>query len=131
MSQSTFSSSTSGPRPGENTWLWLTKIITGPLLLVILGLHFTVNHYMGSMSSGLMTYEDVIRYFQNPIVVVIEILFLITVVTHSLIGFHGILLDMHPSRTLLVMSTWLHVILGIAAIVYGVWLALTIASLGS
>lgn len=131
MSQSTFSSSTSGPRPGENTWLWLTKIITGPLLLIILGLHFTVNHYMGSMSSGLMTYEDVIRYFQNPIVVVIEILFLITVVTHSLIGFHGILLDMHPSRTLLMMSTWLHVILGIAAIVYGVWLALTIASLGS
>ena len=131
MSQSTFSSSTAGPRPGENTWLWLTKIVTGPLLLLILGLHFTVNHYMGSMSSGLMTYDDVIRYFQNPIVVVIEILFLITVVTHSLIGFHGILLDMRPSRTLLMMSTGLHVILGIAAIVYGVWLALTIASLGS
>lgn len=131
MSQSTFPSSVSGPRPGENTWIWLIKIVTGPLLLLVLGLHFTVNHYLGSMSSGLMTYEDVIRYFQNPIVVVIEILFLITVVTHSLIGFHGILLDMHPSRTLLMMSTWLHVILGIAAIVYGVWLALTIASLGS
>jgi succinate dehydrogenase / fumarate reductase membrane anchor subunit len=130
MSQSTLSSPVSGPRPGENTWLWLTKIVTGPLLLLILGLHFTVNHYLGSMSSGLMTYDDVIRYFQNPIIVVIEILFLVTVVTHSLIGFHGILLDLHPPRNVLLMFTYLHALLGVAAVGYGVWLALTIASLG-
>jgi succinate dehydrogenase / fumarate reductase membrane anchor subunit len=130
MSQSILSSSTSGPRPGENTWLWLTKIVTGPLLLLILGLHFTVNHYMGSMPSGLMTYDDVIAYFQNPVIVAIEILFLVTVVTHSLIGFHGILLDMHPSRNILMVFTWLHVLLGVSAVLYGIWLALTIASLG-
>ena len=131
MSQSTISSSVSGPRPGENTWLWLIKIVTGPLLLIVLGLHFTVNHYLGSMSSGLMTYEDIVRYFQNPLIVAIEILFLVTVVTHSLIGFHGILLDLHPPRNVLLIFTWLHVILGVSAVGYGVWLALTIASLGS
>jgi succinate dehydrogenase hydrophobic anchor subunit len=108
----------------------LTKIVTGPLLLLILGLHLTVNHYMGSLPSGLMTYEDVIRYFQNPLIVAIELLFLVTVVTHSLIGFHGILLDLHPSRKVLIVFTWLHAILGVAAVGYGVWLALTIASLG-
>ena len=131
MTQSTFSSRVSGPRPGENTWTWLLKIATGPLLLLVLILHFTVNHYLGSMSSGLMTYADVIQYFQNPIIVAIEILFLVTVVTHSLLGFHGILLDMHPPRTLLVISTWLHVIIGVSAVVYGIWLALTIASQGT
>jgi succinate dehydrogenase hydrophobic anchor subunit len=131
MSQSPIPSSVSGPRPGENTWTWLLKIATGPLLLIVLILHFTVNHYMGSLPSGLMTYDDVIRYFQNPVIVAVEILFLVTVVTHSLLGFHGILLDMHPPRTLLVISTWLHVIIGISAVVYGIWLALTIASLGS
>jgi succinate dehydrogenase / fumarate reductase membrane anchor subunit len=130
MSQSTFSPPVSGPRPGENTWTWLLKIITGPLLVLILALHFTANHYLGSMSSGLMTYQDVIRYFQNPIIVAIEILFLVTVVTHSLLGFHGILLDLHPPRTILIISTWLHAILGISAVAYGIWLALTIASLG-
>jgi succinate dehydrogenase hydrophobic anchor subunit len=130
MSEPTLSAPVSGPRPGENTWIWLTKIVTGPLLLVILGLHLTVNHYLGSMSSGLMTYDDVIRYFQNPVIVAIEILFLVTVLTHSLIGFHGILLDLHPSRTLLLISTWFHVILWIASVAYGIWLALTIASLG-
>ena len=130
MSQSTLSRSVSGPRPGENTWLWLIKIVTGPLLLIVLGLHFVVNHYMGSLSSGLMTYDDVIQYFQNPIIPAIEILFLITVVTHSLIGLRGIVLDMNPSRTVLSVVTWLLMILGVSSVVYGIWLALTIASLG-
>lgn len=130
MSQSTLSSSASGPRPGENTWIWLIKIVTGPLLVIVLGLHFTVNHYMGSMSSGLMTYDDVIKYFQNPLIPAIEILFLITVVTHSLLGLRGIVLDMNPSRTTLSIVTWLLTILGVSSVVYGIWLALTIASLG-
>jgi succinate dehydrogenase / fumarate reductase membrane anchor subunit len=131
MSQSTYSSPVSGPRPGETTWLWLIKIVTGPLLVIVLGLHFTVNHYLGSLSSGLMTHADVIRYFQNPLIVAIEILFLVTVVTHSLIGLRGIVLDMNPSRNILNIVTWLFVALGVLSIGYGIWLALTIASLSS
>jgi succinate dehydrogenase / fumarate reductase membrane anchor subunit len=131
MSQSTYSSPVSGPRPGETTWLWLIKIVSGPLLLIVLGLHLTVNHYLGSMSSGLMTHTDVIRYFQNPLIVTIEILFLVTVVTHSLIGLRGIILDMNPSRNLLTIITWLLGILGVSAVVYGIWLALRIAAQGS
>ena len=133
MSQSTLSNpvSRSGPRPGENTWIWLIKIATGPLLLIVLALHFGVNHYLGSMSSGLMTYDDVIAYYQNPIIPTIEIVFLITVVTHCLIGLRGIILDMNPSRKVLNIVTWLMVILGVFSVGYGVWLALAIASQGS
>jgi succinate dehydrogenase hydrophobic anchor subunit len=131
MSQSTSASYVSGPRPGENTWIWLVKIVTGPLLVIVLGLHLTVNHYLGSVPTGLMTYDDVIRYFQNPIIPAIEILFLITVVTHSLIGLRGIILDMNPSRNTLSIVTWLLVILGVSSVLYGIWLALTIASKGS
>lgn len=130
MSQSISLSHVSGPRPGENTRLWLLKMVTGPLLLVVLSLHFIVNHYMGSTSSGLMTYDDVIQYFQNPLIPAIEILFLITVVTHSLIGLRGIVLDMNPSRNVLNVVTWLLVVLGASSVAYGIWLALTIASLG-
>ncbi len=131
MSQTTLSSTRSGPRAGENTWIWLIKIATGPLLVLVIGLHFAVNHYMGSMSSGLMTYEDVIAYYQNPIIPTIEIVFLATVVTHCLIGLRGIILDMNPSRRVLNIVTWLLVILGVFAVGYGVWLALAIASQGS
>ena len=131
MSQSTTSTPVSGPRPGENTWIWLIKIATGPLLLLVLILHLTVNHYMGSTSAGLMTYADVIKYYQNPIIPAIEILFLITVVTHSLLGLRGIVLDMNPSRRILNVITWLLVALGVSSVVYGIWLALAIASQGS
>jgi len=120
----------SGPRPGETAWLWLIKIITGPLLLVVLALHLIVNHYLGSTSSGLMTYDDVIAYFQNPLIPAIEILFVVVVVTHSLIGLRGILLDMNPSRRVLSIITWLLALLGATSIAYGVWLALVIASKG-
>jgi succinate dehydrogenase hydrophobic anchor subunit len=131
MSQTTLSSSGSGPRPGENTWIWLIKIITGPLLVLVIILHFTVNHMMGSMASGLMTYDDVVAYYQNPIIPTIEIVFLITVVTHCLIGLRGIILDMNPSRKVLNIVTWLMVLLGVFSVGYGVWLALAIASQGS
>jgi succinate dehydrogenase / fumarate reductase membrane anchor subunit len=131
MSQSTLSSPVSGRRPGENTWIWLIKIATGPLLVLVIGLHFAVNHYLGSMSSGLMTYEDIIAYYQNPIIPIVEIVFLVTVVTHCLIGLRGIILDMNPSRGVLKIVTWLMVILGVFSVGYGVWLALAIASQGS
>jgi succinate dehydrogenase hydrophobic anchor subunit len=130
MSQSTSSPYISGPRPGETTWIWLVKIATGPLLILVFILHLTVNHYIGSLPSGLMTYDDVIRYYQNPIIPAIEILFLILVVTHSLIGLRGIVLDMNPSRQVLSAVTWLLSLLGIASVLYGIWLALTIASKG-
>jgi succinate dehydrogenase hydrophobic anchor subunit len=131
MSQSTLSSPVSGRRPGENTWIWLIKIATGPLLVLVIGLHFAVNHYMGSMSSGLMTYEDIIAYYQNPIIPIIEIVFLATVVTHSLIGLRGIILDLNPSRKVLNIVTWLMVILGVFSVGYGIWLVFAIASQGS
>jgi succinate dehydrogenase hydrophobic anchor subunit len=77
-----------------------------------------------------MTYEDVIRYFQNPPIVAIEILFLVTVVTHCLIGLRAIVLDMNPSRSVLSIVTWLLVILGLSSVGYGIWLAVAIASKG-
>jgi len=130
MSQSTSSTYLSRPRPGETTWVWLIKIVTGPLLVLMLVLHFTVNHYLGSTSAGLMTYGDVVKYYQNPIIPAIEIIFLITVVTHCLIGLRGIILDLNPSRPVLSIVTWFLVLLGTSSVIYGTRLALTIAALG-
>ena len=130
MSQTTSSAYITAPRPGETTWIWLIKIVTGPLLILLLILHLIVNHYIGSLPSGLMTYEDVVHYFQNPIIPVIEILFLATVVTHSLIGLRGIILDMNPSRTVLTAVNWFLSLLGVFSVAYGIWLALSIASKG-
>jgi len=118
----------SAPKSGETAWLWLVKIVTGPLLIILILIHFIVNHFMAE--GGLLTYTDVIAYYQNPLIPAMEILFLATVVTHSLIGLRGIILDLKPSRSILKVIDWILVIAGVSAVLYGTWLALTIASTG-
>ena len=114
---------------GENVWLWVVKILTGPLLVILLFIHLLVNHYTGQ--TGLLTYADVVAYYQNPIIPIMEICFLAAVVTHSLIGLRGIILDLKPAHVILKIVNWVFVILGITSVSYGVWLVLVIASKGS
>lgn len=118
----------SAPRSGENTWLWLLKILTGPLLLILLGIHLVVNHFIAE--TGLLTYADVVAYYQNPIIPIMEICFLAAVVTHSLTGLRGIVLDLKPSRGILKTIDYILVVFGIVVVIYGTWLALVIASRG-
>ena len=116
----------SSPKSGENVWLWLFKILSGVVLVVILGIHLVVNHLIGS--NGLLTWQDVVSYYSHPIVPFLESLFIILVVPHSLIGLRGIFLDLHPSRGLLTAINWLFSLVGAVAIVYGVWLISVLAS---
>ena len=128
MTQTSVSQPASLSESGENTWLWLIKIVTGPLLLVLIIVHLIVNHFIGE--TGLLTYADVVAYYRNPLIPAMEITFLAAVVTHSLSGLRGIILDLKPARNILRIIDWFLVILGVSAVVYGTWLALTIASRG-
>jgi succinate dehydrogenase hydrophobic anchor subunit len=128
MTQTTVSQPVSAPKSGENTWLWLIKIVTGPLLLILIVVHLIVNHFIGE--TGLLTYSDVIAYYRNPLIPIMEIAFLTAVVTHSLSGLRGIILDLKPARNLLNILDWILVLFGVSAVVYGTWLALTIAAIG-
>jgi succinate dehydrogenase / fumarate reductase membrane anchor subunit len=114
---------------GENVWLWIVKIVTGPLLVILLSIHLIVNHFISQ--TGLLTYADVVAYYRNPIIPIMEICFLAIVITHSLIGLRGIILDLTPSRVILKIVNWAFVVLGITSVSYGVWLILVIVSKGS
>ena len=120
--------SVSAPRSGENTWLWLLKIVTGVLLVILLGIHLVVNHFVAD--NGLLTYADVVAYYQNPIIPIMEIGFLAIVVTHSLTGLRGIVLDLKPSRNFLRVFDVILVIAGVSVVAYGIWLVLVIVSKG-
>ena len=120
--------SVSTPGSGENTWLWLLKIVTGVLLVILLGIHLVVNHFVAD--NGLLTYADVVAYYQNPIIPIMEIGFLATVVTHSLTGLRGIVLDLKPSRNFLRVFDVILVIAGVSVVAYGIWLVLVIVSKG-
>ncbi len=113
----------------EGSWLWIIKAVTGWLIIVILGVHFIVNHMIGATS--LLTYEQIVAYYQNPIVPIMEITFLILVVSHSLIGLRGILLDLKPSQPVLKAIDWLFTAIGVVSVVYGIWLIAVIVSKGA
>ena len=126
MSQTSFPSGEILDKPAENLWLWLIKILTGLLLILLLAVHFIVNHFIAD--TGLMTYADVVRYFNNPIVPAMEITFVAVVVAHALIGLRGILLDLEPSRQVTKVMDIVLASIGVLSILYGVWLAITIAN---
>jgi succinate dehydrogenase hydrophobic anchor subunit len=114
------------PKSGENSWLWLAKILTGVIIVIILGVHFVVNHLASSTGlpteGGLLTWAGVVQYYQNPIIPLMEMLFIIVVAPHALIGLRGIILDLRPSRGALSIINWVFTIAGIVAVVYGIWL---------
>jgi succinate dehydrogenase / fumarate reductase membrane anchor subunit len=122
--------SKSVPKSGEGSGLWFLKILTGLLVIIILAIHFTVNHMLGSMA-GLLTYEEVVQYYATHLIIpIMEGLFVTIVVTHSLLGLRSIILDMKPSRGTLKLLDIVFVIGGAGFIIYGLWLIVVIVQQG-
>ena len=109
-----------GQKPVEAVASWLIKLFTGALVIIVLTVHFLVNHALAP--NGLLSYTEVVTYYQNPIIPIMEAIFLIVVVSHSLLGLRGILLDLNPSRSVLRILDAVLVIVGVVAVVYGIWL---------
>lgn len=120
---------TSRPKSRENAWLWLTKLAAGVLVFVVITIHMVVNHLV--YPQGLLSYQDVINYYQNPIIPIMEIGFLIFVVVHALLGVRSILLDLNPSDRVLSGINLSLITLGTGAIIYGIWLIIVLVSRGS
>lgn len=112
----------------EQAGLWVAKAVTGLLIFSLLMLHLVVNHLVAA--GGLATYAAVVAYLSNPLILTMELVFLILVVTHALLGVRGIVLDLRPSAAGMRVVDWTLSLLGLAAIGYGVWLAVTVAAAG-
>ena len=105
---------------------WLIQAGLGILLVILLAIHLIVNHW--AAPHGLLTYADVIRYYDIPGIAWMEAAFLIVVTVHCLLGLHSILLDLNMSARVTRVATWLLTFVGLTAIVYGAWLTRTIVS---
>lgn len=115
-------------RKRETGFLWFVKLVTGPILVIVIFIHMIVNHILAP--HGLMSYADVVAYFQNPAIVGMEIILLATVIIHSLLGVRSVILDMNPSKKVISVLDWLFILAGVVAIIYGIWLSITIAAQG-
>jgi succinate dehydrogenase hydrophobic anchor subunit len=112
----------------ENSWLWLYKIVAGLLVVTLLAVHFVINHAVAP--EGLLSYADVVRYYQVPGVALMEVAFLVFVISHALVGLRSIILDLNPTPRLLRMVNIALLLIGSGAILFGIWLVLVIQSRG-
>lgn len=102
------------------TQRWLIQAGLGILLVILLGVHLTVNHWVAPQ--GLLSYADIVHYYDVPGIAWMESIFLIVVVAHCLLGMHSILLDLNLRPNLARTLTWFLVVAGLMAILYGIWL---------
>jgi succinate dehydrogenase / fumarate reductase membrane anchor subunit len=116
-------------RSGEGAWLWLIKILSGVLVFTLLMVHLIVNHF--TAEEALLGYDEVVAYLSNPWIALMEISFLIIVVTHALVGTRSVILDLKPARPLLRALDWLFVVVGVVSIGFGIWLVRVIVSQGA
>ncbi len=105
---------------GVGTIGWLIQVLTGASVLVLVTLHMIANHFI--VPGGLRDFHDVVAYLRTPIILVLEVAFLIVVTWHGLLGLRAVLFDFGlSSRTERVITRVLTVV-GIATVAYGLWL---------
>lgn len=100
--------------------IWLWQVISGIGLLFLLGLHLIANHFIAK--GGLRDFSDVLAYLRNPIILVLEVLFLAVVTAHAMLGVRAILTDFGLSARAEKCLNRLLTVVGILTVGYGLWL---------
>lgn len=114
----------SGPAGG----IWLVQAFSGLLLVALLLLHMIAHHFV--VEGGLRDFDQVIDYISNPAIFGITIIFLLVVTAHALLGLRAILLDMSLAPGTVRVVNWVLLVVGIATVVYGIWLEIAIINYG-
>jgi succinate dehydrogenase hydrophobic anchor subunit len=94
------------------------QVVSGVALLILLGLHMIAQHFI--VPRGLRDFEEVIDWLGNPVMIAIEVAFLVVVTYHALIGVRAVLFDFGFSDRGVRRITNLLWVVGIATVVYGV-----------
>ena len=112
-------------KQARQSWAWIGQAVSGLLLVVIVLLHLYFQHFA---AQGLLDAGEVVAHVSSPIIFALEVLFIIVVTYHALLGIRAVLFDLSLSeatrRNLSVGLT----ILGVATAGYGVILAILIQS---
>src|SRR5438093_11598855 len=114
------------PRRGSRTWR--ATAITGVVVLVLVTVHMVAHHFVVREVGGLRTYDQVLEYIGNPVILVLEELFLVAVTWHAMLGLRSVLFDLGlPDGWRRRVSRGLAAI-GVLTVAYGSFLVFTLAS---
>lgn len=107
--------------------LWLVQAISGLLLVLLLGLHMVAHHFVAA--GGLRNFQEVLAYVSNPAIFFIEVVFLVFVTIHAMLGLRAIVRDLGLSPSAARAIDWVLALVGAGALAYGLWLAVAIQRL--
>jgi succinate dehydrogenase hydrophobic anchor subunit len=114
------------PEPGSRSVGWLIQVVTGALVLLLVTLHMIANHFI--VPNGLRNFNDVVQYLRTPIVLFFEVMFLVVVTWHGLLGLRAVLFDFGLSARTERVVTWVLAVVGVATVGYGLWLTSVVIS---
>ncbi len=117
-------------RSAGGGWGWLLQVITGAALLVLVVVHLVAQHFVVQAPGGLRDHAQVLAYLSNPVIVVIESLFLVAVTWHAMLGVRSILLDLGLGEIGRRRVTAGVTTVGALTLGYGFWMIAVLATAG-
>lgn len=105
-------------------WSWIWQAVSGALVLVLVSVHMIANHFI--VPQGLRNFAEVAAYLANPVILGLEVVFLVVVTWHGLLGLRAVLFDLGPSARVERLITRVLVVVGVATVAYGLWLTAVI-----
>lgn len=123
------------PRPRRSTWRpsigreardwsWVWQAVSGVLVLALVTLHMIANHFV--VPEGLRNFDEVLDYLSNPLIVFLEVSFLVIVTWHALLGLRAVLFDFGFSAGVERAITRVLIVVGVITVAYGLWLTAVI-----
>lgn len=113
----------------HSSWSWFWQAVTGLALLLLLGVHFVAHHFVAE--GGIRDFNQVIQYLSNPVIIVLELAFLIVVTAHGLLGVRSILFDLGLSARAERVVTYAMTVIGAGTVLYGFWVMNSILSINA
>ncbi|HEU0242787.1 MAG TPA: hypothetical protein VFQ75_02705 [Candidatus Limnocylindrales bacterium] len=106
-------------------WSWVWQAVSGILVLGLVTVHMVAQHFV--VPEGLRDFAAVVTWLSSPVVIVVELAFLVTVTWHGLLGLRAVLFDFGFSPGTERWITRALVAVWIATVGYGLWLTSVIA----
>jgi succinate dehydrogenase hydrophobic membrane anchor protein len=104
---------------------WFLQRLTGLLLAVFLITHTVVLHFSGNSP---IDFKVVVARLTNSLWLLFYVLFLTNAIFHALNGVYGVIEDYNPSRTLKVSLSAILWVMGLLAVVWGIYVLMVFHS---
>jgi len=103
----------------QGVWAWVLQRVSAVLLIVFLGTHLLVLHYVPE--NLIITFVGVTARFKNALYVMVDGGLLAIALYHGLNGLRGILFDYITNESARRAITWVLLVVGMAFLLWGAY----------